>query len=216
VESLAQEKIKILVKKVIKKFFFRKEIGLLCESDLEGVWLAIQRYPVEIFRLESGVEKDIETVMALKGWRTKKIIEQRFKKGDICYVAKLSSRLVGFGWWVLTEGAPIPYFNYLRLKKEEAYGYDFFVIKAFRGRGIMPQLIEVAAKELARKGYHKLLAGTFLSNQSSLRALKKSNFSETHHIVEYRRILWFESRHFPKGQDNENCKAILSGNRQGG
>lgn len=99
-------------------------------------------------------------------------LKNRIEKGDILYVAKENTKIVGF-IWVATGFIDVPFFHAtIPLKKEEVVFYNSYVLKNYRGRRILNKLKTYVISDLIQKGYEKQLGYIWFKNKSSLKAKK--------------------------------------------
>jgi GNAT superfamily N-acetyltransferase len=119
--------------------------------------------PDEMKRISSIAERPVSEEELVK----------RIEAGQICFTIQCREQIVAYTWCNLAEypwrGGRIP------LKVNEAYLYDAYTLKAFRGRGIAPYMRYQCYKELAKLGRTRLYSITAFFNASSMKFKAKLN-----------------------------------------
>jgi GNAT superfamily N-acetyltransferase len=103
-------------------------------------------------------------------------IEERMRRGDRPWLARIAGAVVGWGWSAAAElsigelgiSRPIPPGN--------RYLWDFFTVPPWRGRGIYPRLLQaIVSREVDAD---RFWLGHDLDNAASARGVAKSGFRQ--------------------------------------
>ena len=100
-------------------------------------------------------------------------VTKMFNKGKKCYGAKYKGEIAAFTWFDLEES--YTRFYPTAMKNNEAYLFDMYVLKAFRGKNLAPILrykIYAILKELGRDTCYSI---TECFNSPSMKFKKKLN-----------------------------------------
>lgn len=105
--------------------------------------------------------------------RTEEQIQARLLKGHLCIVLKHGSRIAGYTWADFDEvnDAACDY----ELRPGEAYLYDAFVAREFRGRGLAPYLRVESYRHLRLAGKHTFYSISDYFNSPAIRFKEKLN-----------------------------------------
>ncbi|MCE9584468.1 MAG: hypothetical protein K8T20_18425 [Planctomycetes bacterium] len=102
--------------------------------------------------------------------------EQRLALGDLCWLAFIGGRLAHQTWTSSTR-AFIPQVRYeRRLAPDEVYFYDCVTVPDFRGRGLYPAAVALAARRHLPLGRTRAVLGILRNNTPSLRGAAKVGF----------------------------------------
>ena len=103
-------------------------------------------------------------------------LEERFARGDECFVARHDGRIVAASWASRT----LAYFAGLgcryAVRPSEVYLYDSFTAPAFRGRAIAPALGVHVLERLRDAGVRRVTAAVTPQNIANRRARAKTGF----------------------------------------
>jgi hypothetical protein len=121
----------------------------------------INNYSIEFLKKEDA---DIFSSIPERSY-TKDVIIDRIENGSNCLIVKKDRKLVGYTWYNLFEcNASIYKF---KLKKDEAYLFDAYVLLEYRGEKIAPFMRYTCYKELKKLNRTTLYSiSEFLNNQS--------------------------------------------------
>ena len=118
-------------------------------------------------------------------------LEDKILNGDICMVALLKEKVVGFNLISFGE-VFIPLINLKKVfKQKEAWSEQISVQKDFRKMGIAIELRYRVFEELQKRGIKKLYGGTQPSNVPALRLARKLGFKEILDVI-YLKIFNFK------------------------
>jgi len=97
----------------------------------------------------------------------------RLKEGKKCFAVQYQGEVIGYTWCDFEEcnfvGHRFP------LKKNEAYLFDAYTSRSFRGRNIAPYMRYQCYKELAAMSRSRLYSITLFFNTSSMKFKQKLN-----------------------------------------
>jgi ribosomal protein S18 acetylase RimI-like enzyme len=117
--------------------------------------------------------KDITTLHNLEGHDNPvSAMLDRLRKGDKCLGLKNNGKIVGFTWSRFDQFAYPSNFGF-SLGPDEAYLYDMYVLKEYRGRNIAPLLRYSSYQELAKIGRTVLYSVSLIPNTPAIRFKKK-------------------------------------------
>ncbi len=103
----------------------------------------------------------------------KSLYDRRIENGDICLCLKKDGELVSYNWIRFTSccarcGKRVS-FSFIPLEKNQAFTYDFYTYKKFRGSGLGGYLKKCLLHELYTRGITEVLSIVKPSNDISLR-----------------------------------------------
>lgn len=140
----------------------------------EGVRPHQTDWPELAAEFSSGVldEADLPAVAACVS-RTEAQIQSRLQKGHLCIVLKQGPRIAGYTWADFDEvnDAACDY----ELRPGEAYLYDAFIARDFRGRGLAPYLRVESYRHLRLAGKHTFYSISDYFNSPAIRFKEKLN-----------------------------------------
>lgn len=99
-------------------------------------------------------------------------MRRRLEQGQTCLALKIDGQVAAFTWANLKQ-CPYPQGWEFDLAEDEAYLFDAYTSKAYRGRNLAASLRYYQYEELARAGRRRYYSVTLASNQPSLRFKKK-------------------------------------------
>ena len=91
------------------------------------------------------------------------------------YLDAESGEAVGTLWVMLPPGDELEY----RIRRTEAYLFNIYVRREFRGRGIAGQMLRDTVRLLARDGIHSCCLAVGVRNKPAIRAYEKFGFVRT-------------------------------------
>lgn len=118
-----------------------------------------------------------EEIMAIaemperRGYVGSQHVIDNFERGDTCMGFKKDGKIVAFTWFSTGQRGSILYSP--QLKENEAYLYDMYVLKAFRGDNLAPILRGRSYEVLRDMGRDTFYSITEFSNKPSMRFKKK-------------------------------------------
>jgi GNAT superfamily N-acetyltransferase len=98
-------------------------------------------------------------------------VVDNLNKGDACLGVKCHGKIVAFTWYSLVRSDPELY--PVSMKENEAYLYDMYVLKAYRGRNLAPTLRYRTYEVLRGIGRDTFYSVTELPNSASTRFKQK-------------------------------------------
>ena len=156
-----------MAKVKVTPFYYMKEV---LESDIPG---HLTRIPVG-FEFSALSLEDIEVISKhpeRKGYAGERFVINNFNKGDTCLGIKYQGEIAGFTWFSMQENRSRLYQS--KMNNNEAYLYDMFVFKAFRGHNLAPSLRYKNYEVLRRLGRDTFYSVTECSNNASFRFKQK-------------------------------------------
>ena len=103
---------------------------------------------------------------------TEATLLQRLEKGNICFAVKIADKIVGFTW------CDVDVFNHpskykFKLKGKEAYLFDAYIFKAYRGLNLAPFIRYRFYQELGKMGLNGLYSVSNYFNTPATRFKNK-------------------------------------------
>lgn len=162
--------------------------ALLHYSTRVGLWVEPFYYvrealpaeiPEHLTKLPEGFEFSVlgrDDVLAIgrleerKGYVDERHMVDNLDKGDACLGVKCHGKIVAFTWYSLVRSDKI---YPVTMKENEAYLYDMYVLKAYRGSNIAPTLRYRSYEVLSRMGCDTFYSLTEFSNSASIRFKQK-------------------------------------------
>lgn len=174
----------------LTQFYYMKEtLPAKTPPDLIGVRMTQDpRSPrqcaaePEFIALPDGFEFSIfslEDVMTISSMPERadyiyaKFVVDKYNKGDICLGIKFQGEIAAFSWFSLDKCHSPLYFA--EMGSKEAYLYDMYVKKAYRGRNLAPVLRYKSYEVLRGMGRDTFYSITERSNTASFRFKQKLN-----------------------------------------
>jgi GNAT superfamily N-acetyltransferase len=130
--------------------------------------------PLEGFSFEAFGQNEIKAIAASKAWNySEGELLSWLNKGKKCIGAKYQGEIAAFMWIDCDE---CNWQNIkFRLKENEAYLFDMFTMKPFRGKGIAPYLRYQSYKMLRAMGRDTMYSYSDYLNIPSINFKKKLN-----------------------------------------
>ncbi len=97
---------------------------------------------------------------------------ERLTKGNKCFALKIDSKIVGFTWCNFNIFNYPPAYEF-KLKEDEAYLFDTYVLRAYRGLNIAPLMRHSLYQELDRMGRNVLYSASECFNTPAIRFKNK-------------------------------------------
>ena len=119
--------------------------------------------------------EEIKTICGLpeREFISKEHVIKVFNKGKKCYGAKYKGEIAAFTWIDLEESHTR--FYPVKMKDNEAYLFDLYVLKSFRGKNLAPALRYKVCEILKELGRDTCYSITESFNTSSIRVKEKLN-----------------------------------------
>lgn len=124
--------------------------------------LLIQRNKEQIFRPVDGAE-----------------VEDRLKKGHFLFICENNSKIVGYAWFAANERYLPEIDATIKFREGEAYAYNAYVMKEFRGHNTARNLLITGARILHPQGFTGILVAAINWNIASRKTLEGLGFWET-------------------------------------
>ena len=144
-------------------------------------------YSFEFFGLD-----EIKSIVESKAWKySEEQLVSWLKDGKKCLGAKFQGQIAAFMWIDLAE-SNCKWYRF-PLKDNEAYLFDMYTMKSFRGKGIAPYLRYQSYKVLKDMGRSKCYSYSDFLNAPSIKFKKKLNakFLKTGLYIQlFRRYHW--------------------------
>ncbi|MBT8097145.1 MAG: GNAT family N-acetyltransferase [Woeseia sp.] len=115
--------------------------------------------------------EDIPRIAACQDWVTEELLQGRFEKGHLCMMVVRGEELVGHTW-VDFEEVHEAYCDY-ELQSDEAYLFDAFIKREYRGFGLAPYVRKECYEYLARIGRRQYYSISDYFNTPAIRFKKK-------------------------------------------
>ena len=152
--------------------------------DIRPFYLMVETLPEEIptaltaapegFEFSIFGREDVETIAEIPerhGYVGKQRVMHNFEAGDTCMGLKKDGRIAAFTWFSTGDRGSIFYSP--RLKENEAYLYDVYVLEDFRRRNLATVLRHKSYEILVEMGRDTFYSITEASNKPSMRLKEK-------------------------------------------
>jgi GNAT superfamily N-acetyltransferase len=118
-------------------------------------------------------ENDIEEISEHEEALAKQLYSRRVSNGDICYCLRKDGELVSYNWIRFTSccahcGRRVG-FEFVPLERNQAFTYDFYTYKKYRGSGLGGYLKSHLLDDLHARGIDEVLSIVKPSNAISMR-----------------------------------------------
>jgi hypothetical protein len=178
---------------IFQKIRHKCKYGLLMETlfDRLADWgLFIEPYLVfqeglfgkkpEEFTLEFGEHEttflnpeDMKKIDQIDGrGENEATLRKRLEKGNKCFAVKIGGKIVGFTWCNFDTFNHRPQYEF-KLKENEAYLFDAFILRAYRGLNLAPLMRLRCYQELEKMGRSVLYSVSYYFNTPAIRFKKK-------------------------------------------
>lgn len=155
---------------------------------------------MEVFRLGKA---DIEALPLDSGDRSSDQVTYYLRRLELegmrCYGLRRGDDVLAFSW-VNTHECHID-IHRCAMQEGEAYLYDMYTMKPYRGQGLAPVLRTCVATELGKEGFNRFYSVSELYNRPSIRFKHKlgAHFKSLHLVVNLfgRRLLNLKLREYP-------------------
>ena len=119
--------------------------------------------------------EEIPTLLELDAWQeySPEKLASMFKAGKKCISTRYRGRIAAF-MWIDLEESNCKWYRF-PLKEDEAYLFDMFTLKEFRGRGIAPFLRYKSYEILEKIGRTKCYSYSDYYNNAAIKFKKKLN-----------------------------------------
>lgn len=104
--------------------------------------------------------------------------QERLRKGGYCFVCEDRGRIVGYTWFASREGYLMEVQATIKLRQGQAYAYNSYVMRDYRGGNIFGNLLIAGARVLCRRGFTGGVAAAMDWNAASRKTLSRVGFSE--------------------------------------
>lgn len=101
--------------------------------------------------------------------------KERLKAGDLCYLARLGNRIIGFCWFKTGSIYSSELHCLFEFGSQSAVIYNGFIDPSCRGKNIFPAMIGKSFRKLAEAGFKDVYGYMRAINKPSKRALDKYN-----------------------------------------
>ena len=133
-----------------------------------------EKFKVEFEKCEATYlgPEDMKEIDRIDGRETSETtLCERLTKGNKCFAVKIDGKIVGFTWCNFDVFDYPP--NEFKLKENEAYLFDAYVLKAYRGLNIAPFMRYSLYRELDKMGRSVLYSTSGYFNTSAVRFKNK-------------------------------------------
>jgi GNAT superfamily N-acetyltransferase len=122
--------------------FGRQQHILLYRKDLRQPLSPVTaRIPIDI---TLATEADIDQIRALRPSYSASKLQQRFRAGAKCFLARFEQRVIGFNWMTAVEIDEFDKFflqSFAKVNPVEIYCFDAFIDEAYRGNSVHTELL---------------------------------------------------------------------------
>lgn len=106
-------------------------------------------------------------------WFGEEAIQKRVVAGNKCFGAKYKGEIAAF-MWINFKECPHKYYP-VTLKNNEAYIFDSYTIKKFRGKGIASHMHNQAYHALNKEGIDRFYSIVYVFNTPAVKSKKRLN-----------------------------------------
>ncbi len=183
---IAFKKVGHYSRRLIKSYIFLNQKLIVYRKSLKNSLPTIQ--PEIELNFCMANQEDIPKLVHVMGLASPKAIEQRFKNGELCFVAKKEEEIIHYSW--ICFGSV--YMN--EIEKEEKFDdstpiiYDVFTQPQYRGKKIFPYALSQEFNYLSQKGHSYVYICALANNKSSIHGIKRAGF-EVWQMIRYVKIL---------------------------
>jgi len=159
--------------------------------------------------------ESISALTAAMGTDSSAEIIKRFETGRRCYVARVESDIVAYGWVSFDEEFIGELNLRLRLLPGEAYVWNCVTLPAFRGNHLYSALLTYVLEDLSTENFNRVWIGADLENVASQRGIARAGFRHIADLVVARvlalRQVWVQAQpDVPEGLIVEARRAFLN------
>jgi hypothetical protein len=105
---------------------------------------------------------------------TEEALRDRLKRGNKCFGLKRDNKIVGFTWCDLDHFNHRSKFKF-KLKENEAYLFDAYILKSYRGHNLAPMMRYQCYQNLENLGRNVFYSVSYCFNTPAVRFKKKLN-----------------------------------------
>jgi len=159
---------------------YTRRVGLLIQPFYYMSETLPAEIPEHLTELPEGFEFSVfgrDDVLAIsqleerKAYVNERYVVDNLEKGDACLGVKRHGQVVAFTWYSLVRSDSQLY--PVTMRENEAYLYDMYVLKEYRGSNIAPALRYRNYEVLGRMGRDTYYSVTEVSNSASVRFKQK-------------------------------------------
>jgi GNAT superfamily N-acetyltransferase len=189
---IALKKVGNYLRRLIKLYIFFNQKLIIYRKSLKNS-LSTIKPEIEVHSCMAN-QRDIPKLVHVTGLASK-AVEQKFKNGELCFVAKKEEEIIHYSW--ICFGSI--YIN--EIEKEERFSdstpiiYNVFTLPQYRGKKIYPYILSQEFKYLAQEGHSYVYIYTSANNKASIRGIKRAGF-EVWQIIRYIKILGIKKYYF--------------------
>jgi hypothetical protein len=173
----------------IRPFYYLKET--LSADVPQQFTKAPEGFEVSVFGFDDVLE--ISKMEERKGYVDEQYVIDKFNNGDTCVGIKFQGKIAGFAWHSVR--AMKMYLYSTEMKPNEAYLFDMYTLKQFRGHNLAPVLRYKSYQLLKEAGKDTFYSIVECFNVASLKVKKKLGAQKVFFGV-YTRILKQKPRTF--------------------
>jgi hypothetical protein len=119
------------------------------------------------------------TLLQSVGHMPKRDVEQRFRRGDLCYVARADGRIAHYSWVQHTDFHPIePAGIGADVAAEELWIYHCRTADWAKGRRIYPCTLSRILRDYMQRGFWRAIIYTTRSNIASQKGILRAGFKQ--------------------------------------
>ena len=138
----------------------------------------------------------------------KRIIDPRFDRGEKCYVALINERVTSYIWSSRASVGVDEINMAVKPSAEEAYLYDAFTIKKWRGNNLYPAVLKLALETAEKEKLKRSLIFVEHKNTASRKGVSKVGF-EQFQTLYYKRFLFFSNKKLSDPTENHNSAKFI-------
>lgn len=159
----------------IKPFFYNRFTYIITQDDLSQniVFGTSEKLKMECINKSN---KDIVIKFGEENYNRiyKSWWNIYFKNNYNGFIAKLNGNIIGYVWWVNSnmKHPPEVVFYNIKLRKDEVYGFNFFIAPRYRGRGNAFEFMNQYTLELKKLGFKRRI-GIVAADNSTARWIYK-------------------------------------------
>jgi GNAT superfamily N-acetyltransferase len=154
--------------KVVLLYADLSEVSSLIGPSAEGINIECKK------TYDEATEPDMQK--AIDYWEEENMlnrVKERFNMGAILYILRYKGDIAAFAWSIMGKFHR-PWF--LPLTPHDAYCFDAFTFKEYRGRGFHPRLTEYRFNKMKIQGARRAFCEIYTWNKSSLSIIKTSDW----------------------------------------
>lgn len=124
--------------------------------------------------------------------------KKRIDKGSYFFILKCNENIIGWSWAKVGTVFFDEFQDTINLKEKHAFAYNSFILKEYRGKGLISLLYQEKLNHLKKDGIVKVWALVHKWNKKSLKSFNKMKWTKLGNYT-FLRVLFFNLKFPPDG-----------------